>query len=442
MTKDTCGICSANVTSKTGGVACTKCNKWFHFTCGKVKYSPELKNTYLCPPCKPKNAATVASPKVTGKPTKTTTSIPNSAGSSGLLRPQAGSILSKSAESPIVITKPSYSTLAIMNPGDSEKPELEPVSQPPITPAPEVIAEEVNEARKTQNSNDLPALGLPPSESLLIPDLSRCITCDIPAGGSPSFECHSCKRWQHGACAAIDADLVLALQKPSGRYFSFKCTNCYQRPCHTPKQLNQSTQISPDQDELSQNPKEQIKEPLVCRFHLRGICRNSVDCPFLHICTDFYRGKCGNDQCILVHKEPCRKFSCGLCFVNDCPKVHLPAKRRLHGAIKTHPKQSKNGFPAKSEVGKQDIRTGDRLLRIVPLMQLKLTPPRKDNSIHPIAPPPPYRRPWLPAPPIRWQAIPYGPVPDIRLTIPPAHQIITPHFPTRNRFSQLIESLV
>ena len=243
---------------------------------------------------------------------------------------------------------------------------------------------------------------MPPSESLLIPDLSRCITCDIPAGGSPSFECHSCKRWQHGACAAIDADLVLALQKPSGRYFSFKCTNCYQRPCHTPKQLNQSTQISPDQDELSQNPKEQIKEPLVCRFHLRGICRNSVDCPnpkdwvpsqnpkeqikeplvcrfhlrgicrnsvdcpFLHICTDFYRGKCGNDQCILVHKEPCRKFSCGLCFVNDCPKVHLPAKRRLHGAIKTHPKQSKNGFPAKSEVGKQDIRTGDRLLRIVP----------------------------------------------------------------------------
>ena len=48
-------------------------------------------------------------------------------------------------------------------------------------------------------------------------DLS-CLICDEMTKDSPSFDCHQCLHRTHKACAAIAADIVLALQKPSGRF--------------------------------------------------------------------------------------------------------------------------------------------------------------------------------------------------------------------------------
>ena len=58
-------------------------------------------------------------------------------------------------------------------------------------------------------------------------DLS-CLICDETTKDSLSFDCNQCLHRMQAACAAIDADIVLALQKPSGRFFLFtseKCSN-------------------------------------------------------------------------------------------------------------------------------------------------------------------------------------------------------------------------
>ncbi|KAK2712287.1 hypothetical protein QYM36_011098 [Artemia franciscana] len=66
-----------------------------------------------------------------------------------------------------------------MNLSDSEEFELKPVSQPSVTPTPEVVVK-VIEADKMQTSNDLLALVLASSKFLKTSDHPNCTTSGKP----------------------------------------------------------------------------------------------------------------------------------------------------------------------------------------------------------------------------------------------------------------------
>ena len=207
----------------------------------------------------------------------------------------------------------------------------------------------------------------------------------------------------HAACAAIDADKVLALQKPSGGFFLFTCEKCLNQSNITSSKVlsnNVSVQrssfltIQTTQTNLeySQSPHtdeeglttDHIPERRVCKFHIRRGCRKAENCTFLHICLDYFKGICRDDCCILLHRSLCKKFAHGLCFMNCCPNVHLTSPRRTKLRSNTELRSSKNGEQKIPPLLKHGCQ---RQQFTFPLMSLKLKPPVLNQPMQ-ISPPP------------------------------------------------------
>ena len=194
MDPEQCGICLKRITSKTGGVQCIKCNKWSHFSCGKTKYSNDLRKTFVCIICKQKD-----SPKTfTLKKLRSKNNSPKQQSNNDKIQDQLKKntifpVENLSSKSPSIPA----GALRIMD-------TIENITEERID-----TIENITEERNDYSGSDL-----------------SCLLCDETTKDSPSFDCHLCLHRMHAACAAIDADIVLALQKPSGRFFLFTCEKC------------------------------------------------------------------------------------------------------------------------------------------------------------------------------------------------------------------------
>ena len=267
----------------------------------------------------------------------------------------------------------------------------------------------------------------------------------------------------HAACAAIDADIVLALQKPSGRFFLFTCEKCLNQGNITSSKVlsnNVSVQCSSfltsqttqTDLEYSQSPHtdeegvttDHIPERRVCRFHIRRGCRKAENCTFLHICLDYFKGICRDECCILPHRSLCKKFAHGLCFMNCCPNVHLTSPRRKKLRSNTELRSSKNGERKIPPLLKHGCQ---RQQFTVPLMSLKLKPPVLNQ---PMQIPPPSYQPLLVKTWRNWQEPTSASLPTIypvlttnqfgiskKSKIHPPLKPCLPSIPTWNRFNVL-----
>ena len=205
------------------------------------------------------------------------------------------------------------------------------------------------------------------------PDLS-CLLCDKLTKDCPSFDCLICLHCMYAACTAIDADIVLALQKPSGHFFLFTWEKCLNQGNITSSKvlsnnvsvqcsnfvtsqtaqtdLQYSQSLHTDEEGLTT---DHIPEQCVCRFHIRRCCRKAESCTFLYICVDYFKGICRDECCTLPHRSLCKKIAHGLCFMNCCPNVYLTSHRREKLRSNTELRIAKNSTSVKTWLPKTTI---------------------------------------------------------------------------------------